>query len=83
MPFNTQQFLKLQDQVREREDKAKKAKWELEKQLKELRETYNCETLEQAEGLLAKKQQQLQEAEEAYDVELKKFEEEWGEKLDG
>lgn len=80
--MNANQYLQIKQQVETLQKKAEKAEWELEKLLEQLRETYNCETVEQAEELLDEKTKQLQKMKEQYEKEMDLFLEQYGELLD-
>lgn len=82
MSFNLQDYLDLKEKVEQAKKEAQKADWELEKLMKELKDAYNCETVDQAEALQAKVQKQVKKAEQQYQAEMTSFLDKWEHRFD-
>ena len=74
---------KLKKQAESAQREADKAQGALEQILSQLKEDFDCETLEDAETLLDKLGEKERTKAEAFDTALAEFEEKYGDKLGG
>lgn len=71
----------IERKLQELRDKSSRAKGRLEQVMKELKKEFQVDTIDEAEALLQKTRKELEKLEKRCDVELTKFEENWGIKL--
>ena len=83
MAIDVRKFKELKARVEELTADAAKAQGAFEQSMKELKETYGCNTLEEAFELHTQFQADAEEAEAEYEAALEKFETKWAEQLDG
>lgn len=76
-------YLKLKKQVDEAKAEKERAVGALQNQMARLKAEFDCDTLDDALELLGQLDDDRQKAERAFEKELKAFEAEWKEKIDG
>lgn len=75
------EYKRLKKRVEELKDSAKKAEVREEYLLRQLKEEFLCDSLEDAETLLKKRVEELEEEGREYERELEKFSKKYGERL--
>ena len=79
--LNAREFARLKEKADRLKEAAAKAKGVYEQKMKELKEKYGCNTIEEAEQKLEQMEQELEELEEEFDEAYKEFMDKWGDKL--
>ena len=79
---NVETVLKLQKKVKALEQEKERANGRMEQLMKTLLDEFDCKTLEEAEELLAEKEETLKQLEKEFDAKQKAFMKKWGKKLD-
>lgn len=82
MTINIQEFTKLKDKADKLKSEVDKAQGAIEQSMRELKDKFECETIEEAEQLLEELEKQVALLTKNYDDSLVKFKEEWEEKLE-
>lgn len=82
MAIDEVKFKRLKDKAKKAAQEADRAEGALEQEWKKLQDTYEVDSLEDAEGLLEELAKEEQQAEKKYEESLEAFEEEWGELID-
>ena len=83
MSINLQEYSALKEKTEHLQREADKAAGVLESTMAKLKEDFDCDTLEEAEELLSKLDEEAGAAGVKYTKELKKFKDEFGELLNG
>ena len=76
------EYEKLKRKADRLKAEAERAAGALEQTMARLKEEFDCDTLADAEELLAVKKREEAKAKEGYEEELGAFKEEWGERLE-
>ena len=82
MAINVEQYKALKDKAARAKTEADRAEGALQAKMKQLKDEFGCDTLEEAETLLAEKNKALAQSEADYERELFAFQEKWGKLLD-
>ena len=80
--IDLKEFQRLQDKVARLQREADKAEGALAEQMKRLKDDHGCESVEQAEKLLATLEKEQIAAEKQFTKAADKFEQRWKEELD-
>lgn len=81
MTISEREFANLREQAERARAAKHRAKGKLEAAMARLKEDYDCDTLEQAEALLATLEAEADAAETAYDLAVAKFKEDWADAM--
>lgn len=81
MPVDLQEFQQLKDDVDRLRREADKAAGAYDEQMKRLKSEFDCDSIEQAEKMLADLEKQEAKAVKAYERSKASFDEQWGEVL--
>jgi len=80
--IDVKEFQRLQDKVARLQREADKAEGALAEQMKRLKTEHGCESIEQAEKLLAELTEEQEAAEKQFSKASAKFEKRWKEELE-
>ncbi len=72
---------KIKDQVTDLKRSADRAQGAFDRILKQLKDDYDCDSLEEAKDKLSKRRKELKVVEHDFDVAMRKFEKRWGDIL--
>lgn len=83
MPIDLEEYTALKEASERLRRKADKAKGALDVEKKRLKDEFDCDSIEQAEEMMADLEKKLEAANESYDESLGEFKEKWGDILEG
>jgi len=74
-------YNELKEKVEDTQKKADRAQGNLDQIMKQLKNDFDCDDLEEAKAILDKLEKELEETESEFDEAISEFEEKWGDKL--
>ena len=74
-------YNELKEKVEDIQKKADRAQGNLDQIMKQLKNDFDCDDLEEAKAILDKLEKELEETESEFDEAISEFEEKWGDKL--
>ena len=81
--MDLKEFTRLKSKVDELQCRKDRATGALEQLRKQLKDEFDCESVEEAQKLLAKMEKEESKLEKDFDISLKEFNEKYGEMMEG